>query len=521
MKNICKKTLIFLFSVLNFTNLFADKYKIENVEYDISGKTRKYALETKVKADKSKIFENEEELLNYIKDFQQRVLNTRNFEEVNVDFVIKDKNEEEIFPVIVKVYVKDSKHLLVLPYPKYDSNTGFVLKLKAKDTNFIGSLEEMSGDFNFQIETDKNPVEYTAGFALDFTVPFKLGKLKENFINTHSFSYTIGKSTPEWDFKIGLTSELPFEKFSLNLDLYQSFIRNLDYEDKQINDKTVHFGDGTYFAENAKFSVPITVQKITNWGNLTYTPYLQMIYYWDFDGIHKYNEDLQSPIFSVGQTISTSRVNWEGNFRKGAELSVNQSFAYNLYKGNFIPGIEAEAKGFNHSKFIGLNIDFYAFAYLNDTKNIGSRLRGIKDDLYFSYETEMNYQKATSTYGGIVLNLDLPIHIFTTNWSKVPLIKKINFFDKYLNFELQISPFLDIALVHNQYTNRSMDYKDGFYAAGLEVLVFPLKWKGIVVRGSFGIDLGRTIPGFKGKLDQSWRDDVSKYEFTFGIGLLY
>ena len=41
------------------------------------------------------------------------------------------------------------------------------------------------------------------------------------------------------------------------------------------------------------------------------------------------------------------------------------------------------------------------------------------------------------------------------------------------------------------------------------------------MRASFGVDLGRTIPGFKGKLDQHWRDDVSKYELTIGLGLHY
>ena len=246
-----------------------------------------------------------------------------------------------------------------------------------------------------------------------------------------------------------------------------------------------------------------------------------MVYYWDFDGIHKDNTDLQSSKIVIGQTISTSRINWEGNFRKGASINVNQTFSYNIYRGKFIPGIEAEFQGFTHSKYIGLNADFLAFAYLNDTKKIGSRLRGIKDDLYFAEETGMSDTKASDVNGGIVLNIDFPIHIITTNWSKVPLIKKIGFFDKYLNFELQLSPFIDIALVHNKVNNRSLHYKDGFYTAGLEVLVFPLKWKGLVVRASFGVDLGRPIPGFKGKLDQHWRDDVSKYELTIGLGLHY
>ncbi len=515
-----KKVCLFSIFTFSFAQIFADRYQIKNVEYTIDGKTREYALETKVEIDKRKIFENEEELVSYVKDFKQRLENTRNFEETNVDFAVEDINENQIFPVILKVQTKDSKHLLVLPYPKFDSNTGFLLKLKAKDTNFLGSMEEMAGELSFQIESDKDPWEYTTGFAISFDTPFKLGKLKEVFVNDHSFSYTIGKSTPEWNLKMGLESELPFNKFSLKFDFYQSFIRDLDYEDATVNKNTVHYGDGTYFTEDAKFSVPIVIQEIKNWGKLYYTPYTKMLYYWDFDGISDLNEDLQSPVISIGQKISTERINWEGNFRKGASVTVDQTFAYNLYKGKFVPGIEVETQLFSHAKYVGLNIDCLAFAYLNDTKNIGSRLRGIKDDLYYADGTGLENKKATSVNGGIVLNIDLPIHIFTTKWSKVPLIRKVGFFDKYLNFELQISPFLDIALVHNKANDR-FDYKDGFYAGGLEVLLFPAKWKGLVVRGSIGFDLGRIVPGFKGKLDQSWRDSVSKYEILIGLGLHY
>lgn len=516
-----KKALLALFAFCSVFFAYTEQYKISETHYDIQGITREYPLKTKVEVDYHKIFENEEELLGYIKDLKQRLENTRAFEEINIDFSVLEATEEGIYPVKVFIKTKDAKHLLALPYPKFDSNSGFLFKLKAKDTNFLGSLEEMAGELNFQIESDKDPWEYTTGLAFSFETPFKAGPFKEVLTNDHSFSYTIGKNTPEWNFKVGLTSELPFEKYSIKFDFVQSFIRDLDYEIADINGKAKYYGDGTYFTEDAKISVPLIIQDIENWGKLYYTPYTQMVYYWDFDGIHKDNTDLQSPKIVIGQTISTSRINWEGNFRKGASINVNQTFSYNIYRGKFIPGIEAEFQGFTHSKYIGLNADFLAFAYLNDTKKIGSRLRGIKDDLYFAEETGMSDTKASDVNGGIVLNIDFPIHIITTNWSKVPLIKKIGFFDKYFNFELQISPFIDIALVHNKVNNRSLHYKDGFYTAGLEILVFPLKWKGLVVRASFGVDLGRTIPGFKGKLDQHWRDDVSKYELTIGLGLHY
>ena len=87
--------------------------------------------------------------------------------------------------------------------------------------------------------------------------------------------------------------------------------------------------------------------------------------------------------------------------------------------------------------------------------------------------------------------------------------------------ELQLSPFIDIAFIKNRSTGTIFDYRDGFLAGGIEAIVYPLKWKGIQVRGSLGVDLGRKMPYIKGKLNQDWRDSVSAYEISIGIGLHY
>jgi hypothetical protein len=96
------------------------------------------------------------------------------------------------------------------------------------------------------------------------------------------------------------------------------------------------------------------------------------------------------------------------------------------------------------------------------------------------------------------------------------------FFD-YFDFELQLSPFVDVALLHIPTPGgRTFHYKDGLYAAGIEALIFPAKWRSIYVRVSLGVDLVRTF-GFVEKLvDTGWRQDgVSKYELFIGIGLHY
>ena len=465
---------------------YSDSYKIRNVDYDLTGKTRKYALQTKVPVDKKRTFKDEDSLMEYLEDFKVRLENTRAFDTVEVDFSLSDsasrteestenpgsadssenktsfnteaadstenqvEDENKLYYVDLSVKAKDSLHILGAPYPKYDSNNGFLFKLKMKDTNFMGSLETMATDINFSLEPDDDgSTDAKFGFAIDFDIPFKMGIFETTWINSHSLSYTIGENTPEWNMKTGLQFELPFQSFSVKLKLLQSFIRNLDYEEEIVNGEEVYYGDGTYFVEEGNLSIPIVIQEITDWGKIYYTPYVEAKYNWDKDGI--VNEDLMSPVFTIGQTVSTSRVNWIGNFRNGLSVSLTESFSYNLQKSHFIPGFEAELKGYKAFKYAGLCTDIYAFAYLNGKQAFGSRLRGIKDKQYYDKE---NYpedfdKQACESPAAIVMNFDLPVHIFTARWDEMALIQKIpgiRKIAKYFNMELQLSPFVDVAL---------------------------------------------------------------------------
>ena len=84
---------------------------------------------------------------------------------------------------------------------------------------------------------------------------------------------------------------------------------------------------------------------------------------------------------------------------------------------------------------------------------------------------------------------------------------------------MQLSPFIDFALANNKATGTSFSPKDGFYTAGLEMIVFPESWKSIQVRASVGFDVGSYL--LKNQLNMNWRSDVSPYEVSVGIGLHY
>ena len=260
---------------------FSSSYRINSVRYIIDGKTKEASVEREVKIDKATVFPDETAFANYIRDYRQRLLNTRLFDEVEIDYETNLIDEEnDLYGADVTVRLRDSFHFIGMPYPKYDSNTGFTLKLKLKDTNFFGTMKDMSADINFLLERDDdddemkhlvNDMGLTAGINFSFDLPFKLFKLDAAWTNSYSISYTIGHSSPEWDASTGLDFSVPFgSRTSLDFSFAQGFTRNFDYK---------KYGDDIYFTEKGTISLPVVLQRIENWGDVNYTPYVSGKYY--------------------------------------------------------------------------------------------------------------------------------------------------------------------------------------------------------------------------------------------------
>ena len=198
-----KKLLTFILTLLSFTFCYANKYKINKVDYSIEastkialGITKPYCLEQKVPVDTNTVFESEEELLEYLEDYKQQLNNTRVFEDLSVEYEILNielPEEDEIYQVNLKVYLKDSIHIFILPGPKYDSNYGLRLKFKIKDFNFLGTLNTLNSDIYILIptfESDNKKTEF--GFNFSFDYPFKAGISDATWVNDFGISYTFG-----------------------------------------------------------------------------------------------------------------------------------------------------------------------------------------------------------------------------------------------------------------------------------------------------------------------------------------
>lgn len=510
----------FIAATLLSASIFAKNYQINNVEYTLNSSSWKFLpttsqdqLEKNVPVDQKRQFQSIEDLENYIADYKQQLNNTRIFDSVEINYSVTES--EELNLVTLQVETTDTVSLLAVPYPNYNSNTGFVFKIKAKDYNFLGTMETMSADLSLGVDNEKN---FSVGLNFNYDYPFKAGIFDMTWLNDYGISYTIGEDMPEWNTKTGFLVSIPKDRIAFQLKATESFNNNLSYS---------AYDDNMYFNTNVTFQTPIKVGEIDHFGKITTTPYIAFDVNYDFDGINPNNAGLSSPSISAGNTIGGSRINWSNNFRTGLSCSFNADVEYNSQRELWYPSVSLEVQGFKGFTFtenfnwfnrMGIASNLYIFYCFNDRDNpyaysdghsIGSRLRGIKDSQGF--EGYSGLGSATKTPAAIVFNFDLPWHIFSTNFTKS--------FLKHLNFDLQISPFFDMALTYNKATGKYFDLKDGFYGAGLEVLVYPKKWSSFTVRGSIGFDVGRKV--FGSLLNTDWRQNVSAYEISIGIGLHY
>lgn len=489
--------------------LSAEKYRIREVDYTIEGATKESALDRKFPVDRNRVFESQDELLDYVDALKVKYGNERNFESSEIECLIDDEenSDSEIRDVRLAVSVCDSKHLLVLPYPKYDSNSGISAKLKLKDTNFAGTLNELNADVFYETELDEEDEEKTnkkIGGNFEYRFPFSLGKVRATWNNRDNITYTAGKSKPEYDVNTGFTFELPLERVSFVLDLNQQLSENFEY---------IKYDDEFFGRSTGKFSVPFLLSESKVLSKVTWAPYVLADCSYDSNGINVANNELTGPELFGGHQLSFGQINWKKNFRNGFSVVLDNRFGWNFQRDYWIPEVTLEIQAFKAFERIGFNTRLLGFAMNNRTMEFGTRLRGITDKRYYAMFRDKYGFRCSSVKEecGIIGNFDVPVSIFTTD------------FGQFFDFEFQAAPFVDFALVSNQKTKRFLALKDGFYTAGMEFLVYPLKWKSIVVRASAGFDVSEIFDFESGscKSVNTWNKKCKKYELFVGIGWHY
>lgn len=516
---------------------FETGYKVKEIKFDIKGHTKQDAiLRNIVQVDENYVFKTEEGLIKYLNNLKQQMDNIRVFNKIDYDYEISSPENEIGLKYVTATYnLRDSYNVIVFPKPSLDMNSGIEIKLKLKDNNFLGSLESLNVDLNLNFGNSDYPDDYSKvslGFNFDYDFPFNIGVTENKWKNDFSFSWEIGQESAEFSYETGLTFKFPLGRHKITLDLTQSVIKDNSYKE---------YDDELYFVENMQISLPLVLGYIEETTEVVYTPFISLNHNWDANGINSLNDDLnQTPVLKLGQSFSLSKVNWASpnNFRNGYEISSTQSIGWDYSAENVsdkvLPSVSGEVQLFKSFGWIGIAFNCNAFAGLNTTKKIGSYLRGALDNQTFKDWSGPESKYALQTPAALVFNFDMPVHVITTHWlewshaifgdyeTKPKAIKILAAVPrgimKYVDFEMQCSPFIDIGLLKNRKTERVFSLKEGIYTCGLEILVYPSKWKSFVIRGCVGIDVSKKFLNGKRDFDSSWRSPAHPYEIYFGLG---
>lgn len=498
-KRLFLTALLCLFFLINIytqdmDNIFDDyqvtvSYQIENVEYIINGFTKEAPLADKIQVDKKRIFYSQEEFEAYISELNTEFHNMRTIESHEISFeFLEPKNN--IIPVKLKIYVKDTWNIIALPYPSFDSNKGFEFKLKLKDFNFLGRLEPFTIDLIYNKDNnDKSSFSLGSKFALPFYVdPVKLVLFNEAGLSINQ------------DKEFGLNIETGLSaSHKLGVDwitLTAGITQSIDISASP-SEKDYYLTNGFYT------SLVFDIYKDQTLGTIKWTPYFGIDGNWKFTKITKENK--KGLNINWSHSFGMGKVNWINNFRQGFTVNIDNSYKYNTYKkGNVDVSFNLQTKGFySFLERVGLYGRFDFFYNLfgkTSSEHTGKILRGI-----------LNKRIETDT--AFSFNFDVPIKIGVFKWEEITGVEWTRFF----GFELHITPFFDMALVHDKNTDTYYNPKHGWYSGGFEIIMYPIKMRSIYARISYGHDL-REI---KNKDGYAKRDGKPVSEIFIGIGLHY
>ncbi len=479
-----RKTLFFLLILAVTLPLFAQEaqsFQIVSTTYIIQGSTTERALRNEVTIDYSTQFTSRQSLEAYLTDLLSQFNNVRQLENVSIKPMYQEA-QNGIIPVNLEIITEDTWNIIVLPIPTYSSNDGFEMQVQLDNYNFLGSLKKLTSEFKYMLDEEgRNKI----GLEIEFDLPFTLFSLDSEWNNEHEVQYVFGQRDIIAELSTGLTFTLPFaNKHKFEFGFEQSFMYNqIEYPNQD-----------PFFVEKVFMRLPLTLATIPNWGDVILTPSLTYTLNWGVDAFTQNTDgisdpDLKGPVLDPAFKFETERINWVGNFREGLSLSFKQSFPYNFYDGIFEPNITTSIAAHKGFSYLGFSAKTTWVHNINSTDDeLGRYIRGILDE-----------DPRMDDSGALFFSFDMPIKIIQTDWVAW------GFWDwmRYFDFEMQWSPFVDIALMNTQ---------GNYLTAGLDVILFPTKLRSVIARISAGFEV---LPW------ESVNSTLGKNELYLGFGFFY
>ncbi|MDR2509629.1 MAG: hypothetical protein LBC77_03175 [Spirochaetaceae bacterium] len=469
------------------------RYTIARIEVSVAGRSRKDAILRAGGFITGEELSGKNALDKYIAEKSRVLMNRRELEEVVIDCQI-DGVEEGAFEVTLFVNVKDTRNFIILPEPKYSSNSGFEPAIKIRDYNFLGAMMPLKIDLGYKLDEfhldDVSKSKYS--LVLETDIPVRISRLHGIFSFAAELGYVAGER-PLFSNRSGVSFDIPvntrvLKKAFLTFGFEQGAFLGEEYYsfEKALHDKIFENIVYMYSKPFAGFKLPfgVFIPVFDGWfWNAAVS--LKAPYRLSGDCLLWRN----GPVIALSDSISYSRVNWRGNFRDGEAASVTLSDEYNIYFDEWNNRLIAE--GILHRRFAdfaGFSIRgrvaywFNSAEHYRDIERLeaASVLRGLLD-------------RSLTANAMLSINFDIPFRVLRflpSEWFDAPKLR-------YFNFELHISPMLDLAVVDGSLLDSagarretlSFKMNDLLAAFGVEVLVFPLAWRSIFLRLSAGWNL--------------------------------
>jgi hypothetical protein len=449
-------------------------YVIRTINFNITGQTRPFAIIYNGNFKEGEEIHGTADMEKYIRDKTQLLINQRVLEEVHIEYTPGDAEEDGKVPVTLLITVKDTWNIIAVPYPKYDTNTGFELIIKARDYNLFGTMTPLRIDLGYKYdENNKNSVV----FEIDSDTPFRALGHNWNINFDHFFSYRPDVEEPFYYKNVtGLSMERPFKVTTFTFGFEETTALNEENDDKY-KDLYGSFQNGVYMTSKlyTAWEIP-TGLNISNYGELTYTPEISFTINHELPDI-PLDEFRMGPFINFSQSLGFEKVNWIGNYRRGFDVLAANSYNYNFHKINAV------------DTMVNIDYSFSGAGHFIITDNFG--ISGRLQYRQWFYHNPDYYDKAGDAMRGILdkaihadymlsLNLDFPFRVFRflpSQWFKT---SKLRFFD----FDLHFSPIVDLALYHDPESQTAFNPKNMLASGGVELIVFPAFMRSLYIRVS-------------------------------------
>ncbi|MDR1302775.1 MAG: hypothetical protein LBK43_09960 [Treponema sp.] len=431
-------------------------YIIQAIRFDITGRTRPLGLLDAGNFEKGEMLWGKAGLEAYIQDKTQLLLNQRVLAAVSIDYVTGASDEQGFIPVDLLVSVIDTLNIVVLPYPQYSDNDGFKFTLKARDYNFLGSMNALRIDLGYQRDTEG---EHSVVFEIDSDTPFNAFGYDFNLNFDHAFSYTFDQPL-YYKNTTGISMELPYKWTAFTFGFEQATVIHEENEDKY----KPEYGDyDDWFTSSELYTswkIP-TGFRVHTFGEVAYIPKIAGKLAYPQEVLEYFR---RGPTLTLSHKLEFGRIDWIGNYRRGLEASLDNAYQYNLYSQSWNKTLDFSMAGHVPIRnFFGISGRLRYRHWFDDDHDAGDALRGMLD-------------KSIHVPYMVSLNLDFPFRILRFTPSQWLNNQKLRLF----NGEVHASPFIDVALLQNPRIA---------VTGGLELIAFPELMRSFYARVSLGWNL--------------------------------